>query len=256
MRWAAAGILVYALLVVLDREPTVDARPEFARRETLACGYCHIQPRGGGPRNSNGLRYARNEFKFPAEKGNLNSFGNAKQRAVMVRARKLVRIDHVQAAHKELTRLAKTVKEPPAKKLVEDELHALAVKGDEMLGRARLLLRKSSPKKRATGVEMLCIVASSYKGVAAQKEASAELKELRKDKALKSLVKAEEREEKARQLLLSGLALQIDGKAKNAAKVFTKIGKSYPGTRAATEADLLLHPDKRKQEEKKAAKPK
>jgi len=249
MRWAVAGIVLYALAVLADQEPIAAARPEFARRESLACGYCHIQPRGGGPRNSNGLRYARNEFSFPTKKGDLNSFEVTKQREAMVRARKLMRIDNVQAAHKELTRLAKTVKEPSAKKLVEAELHAIAVKGDEMLGQARLLLRKSNQKKRATGVEMLCIVASAYRGVEAEREASAQLKELRKDKSYKDLVKQEEREEKARQLLLGGLGLQVEGKEKNAVKVFEKVRKKYKGTRAAHDAELLLDPEKAKAEQ-------
>ena len=246
MRWIGAGIVLYALVVAVGQEPTAAARPEFARRESLACGYCHIQPRGGGPRNSNGLRYARNEFRFPEQKGNLNSFKKAKQRESMVQARKLMRIDDVQAAYKQLSRLAKSVKEPPAKKLVEAELHAIAVKGDEMLGQARLLLRKSSPKKRATGVEMLCIVATAYRGVEAAEEAAEQLKALRKDKDFKELVKREEREEKARQALLDGLALQLSGKEKSARKAFEKVRKRYPGTRAAQDAGLLLDPDKEK----------
>jgi hypothetical protein len=248
MRWVVAGVALYALVVVVGQEPTAAARPEFARRESLACGYCHIQPRGGGPRNSNGLRYARNEFSFPAEKGDLNSFEDEKDRAAMVRARKLLRVDNVQAAHKELTRLARRVKEPAARKLVEAELHAIAVKGDEMLGQARLLLRKSSEKKQATGVEMLCVVASAYRGVNAEREASDQLKELGKDKEFKDLIKQEEREEKARQVLLGGLALRIDGKEKSARKVFEKVRKSYAGTRADREAELLLDPEKAKAE--------
>ena len=69
------------------------------------------------------------------------------------------------------------------------------------------------------------------------------------------MIKAEEREEKARQVLLGGLALRVDGKEKNARKVFVKIGKSYAGTRAAHEADLLLHPEKRKEAEEQTLPP-
>ena len=244
-----AALLLSAILLA----PTAEARPEFARRETLACGYCHIQPRGGGPRNANGLRYARNEFKFPVTKGNLNSFTKPKQRASMVRARELIRIDNVRAAHTELTRLARGVKEQSAKELVASELHQLGVRGDEILGQARLLLRKTSPKKRETGIEMLCIVASAYKGLDAQVQASADLKELRRDKQFKELVKREEREEKARQALLTALAQRLNGKDKKARKSLGKVRKSYAGTRAAERAAELLDP---KQEPKKEPKKK
>ena len=55
-------LLPLSLAVILAGTPEpVDARPEFARREGRACGYCHINPRGGGARNSRGLQYARNE---------------------------------------------------------------------------------------------------------------------------------------------------------------------------------------------------
>ena len=243
-----AGILLYAILLATGREPAAEARPEFARRESLACGYCHIQPRGGGPRNANGLRYARNEFKFPPSKGNLNSFEKPKQRAVMVRARELIRLDHVREAHKELTRLARSVKGEAAQALVAAELHELGVRGDEILGQARLLLRKRSPEKRETGVEMLCIVVSAYKGLDAQERAAADLKELRRDKDLKEVVKREEREEKARQLLLSALAQRLDGDSKKATKTLEKVRKRYKGTRAAERAAELLDPEAAKKE--------
>ena len=80
--------LTLLLLALVAQE--ADARPPFARREQKACGYCHINPRGGGARNQTGLLYARNEFSFPPRKGNLNTFTRAKDRAAMVRARKLM----------------------------------------------------------------------------------------------------------------------------------------------------------------------
>lgn len=239
-----AGLFLYAILLLAGREPTAEARPEFARRERLACGYCHIQPRGGGPRNGNGLRYARNEFKFPAAKGDLNSFKKPKQRAAMVRARKLIRLDHVRAAHTELTRLSRGVKDGPARTLVDSELHQLGVRGDEILGQARILLRKNNSKKRETGIEMLCIVVSAYKGLEVQKEAAADLKELRRDKQYKDLVKREEREEKARQLLLGALTQQLDGRKKKATQLLEKVRKQYAGTRAAERAAEILDPPK------------
>jgi hypothetical protein len=238
MRWVGVLSLVY-LLIPLAGPRTAEARPEFARREQLACGYCHIQPRGGGPRNSNGLRYARNEFKFPKEKGTLNSFPKGRQREAVVRARKMLRINNIQEAHEELTRLSRQLKEGPAKELVDAELHAISVRGDEILGQARLLLRKRKPKARATGVELLYLLFAEYRGLAVRDKAAADLKELKKQKELAELIKRENAESKARLLLLDALAQQSDGKAKKAAKSIEKLQKKYPDSRAAKRAAEL-----------------
>ena len=43
----------------------VYSRPEFAAREGKPCSFCHIDPAGGGPRNSVGQFFEKNGFKFP-----------------------------------------------------------------------------------------------------------------------------------------------------------------------------------------------
>ncbi|MEM8884196.1 MAG: hypothetical protein AAGD14_09020 [Planctomycetota bacterium] len=232
MRAAALGLLVYGLLLA-GATDTAEARPEFARRETLACGYCHIQPRGGGPRNANGIRYARHEFKFPPRKGDLNSFPEGRARKTMVRARKLVRVDHVQAARKELLRLQRSLKPGPAKTLVEAELRALDVRGEQILGSARVLLRKNNAKKRATGIELLCLLAAEYKGTDAGSKAAADLKEAKRDKALKPVIEKETTEAKARRIWLDARAFEVEGKAGKAAKAEEKLLTKYATSRAA-----------------------
>jgi len=238
MRWAGLLCGIY-LLIPLMAPRIAQARPEFARREGLACGYCHIQPRGGGPRNANGLTYARNEFKFPEETGTLNSFENGRERDAMVRARKMLRINHIGEAHQEFAKLAKKLPDGPAKTLVEAELHTLEVRGDEVLGEARLLLRKSKPKDRETGVEMLLVLATEYKGLPAREKALADLKELKRDKTLKEVLEREQQEEKARLMLLDALALKVDGKPGKAAKSLEKLTSKYPDSRAAKQAAEL-----------------
>ena len=64
------ALLALVIVGVLRPRPSY-GKPEFARREGRACGYCHINPRGGGTRNQTGLLYARNELKFLARPGNL-----------------------------------------------------------------------------------------------------------------------------------------------------------------------------------------
>jgi hypothetical protein len=40
------------------------AKPEYARKENKACGYCHVKSDGGGPRNARGVYYAMHNHTF------------------------------------------------------------------------------------------------------------------------------------------------------------------------------------------------
>ncbi len=44
------------------------ARPEYARREMKPCGYCHVNNRGGGPRNARGMYYQAHNLSFEGYK--------------------------------------------------------------------------------------------------------------------------------------------------------------------------------------------
>ncbi len=56
-----AMIVVGALCVV---GTSAAARPEYAAKENKACGYCHVNEAGGGPRNPRGLYYAAHNHSF------------------------------------------------------------------------------------------------------------------------------------------------------------------------------------------------
>ena len=235
-----------ALALAIAKAPAVSARPEFARRESKACGYCHINPRGGGARNQTGLAYARNEFSFPTTKGNLNSFQRAKDRAAMVRARKMIDIDHTRAAVRQLTKLLRSVKrDPSVAKLVADEIHGLDVRGTEILGQARRMLRG---KDRDEGVELLVLLSVQYKDLDVHDEAMTDLKELKKEKELRDLIKKEGREAKARQVYLDGMLYRIEGNPGKARKTFEKLLKSYPRSRAAADLQKAEEEAKKKKD--------
>ena len=56
-----AGVLL-AALVALPRSAT--ALPAYSQKEGKACGYCHVNPAGGGERNAKGKQYEANGHKF------------------------------------------------------------------------------------------------------------------------------------------------------------------------------------------------
>jgi len=236
VRGAVPLLLAFAAILFAGSRP-VAARPEFARREMKACGYCHINPRGGGPRNQRGLEYARNDFRFPTTKGEPSAMRPADKEA-FARIDKLLDLDHVPAAVKDLRRLAKTgKKDDPARRLAEGKLHDLEVKGTEILGRARLLVRGDSPDE---GVELLALVASVYKDLDVGKEAQADLRELRREPGHKDRIAREERESKARLLYLDGILQRMDGHAEQAEKTLRSVAEGYDGSRAAKLATAAL----------------
>ncbi|MGQ0615108.1 MAG: hypothetical protein ACT4PV_15355 [Planctomycetaceae bacterium] len=233
---ALLPLLPLAAALLLPSRTPVEARPEFAQREGKACGFCHINPRGGGPRNDTGVTYARNGFKFLQEAAEVKDLERESDRDAMRRVRRMLDVQHVPAAIAELKRLRKTIKGDAGKQLAADELHRLDVKGTERLGRGRLLLRSSAPDGIAEGVELIVLVSVEFKGLSVQEEAAKDLKELLKEPALKDLVRREETEARARQLLLDAALQAAEGEAERSVELYRQVTERYPESRAAAEA--------------------
>jgi hypothetical protein len=67
---SAAGILmVLAVLATFAPSRRADALPSYAQQTGLACGRCHVNPAGGGPRTAFGNAFAANGHKVPAKSG-------------------------------------------------------------------------------------------------------------------------------------------------------------------------------------------
>jgi hypothetical protein len=58
----AIGVFGAAALVVAPR--SAEAKPEYAAKEGKPCGYCHVNPAGGGARNAMGKKYEANGHTF------------------------------------------------------------------------------------------------------------------------------------------------------------------------------------------------
>jgi hypothetical protein len=64
---AGAGTLVAGIIsavVLVTASQNAHAKPEYAAKEGKPCGYCHVNPAGGGPRNAKGKQYQANGHKF------------------------------------------------------------------------------------------------------------------------------------------------------------------------------------------------
>lgn len=57
-----AAFVLLASMVAAPR--SASATPAYAGKEGKPCGYCHVNPAGGGPRNAKGKAYEANGHKF------------------------------------------------------------------------------------------------------------------------------------------------------------------------------------------------
>ena len=62
---AGTAALILALATFAVPRPAV-ALPIYAKQTGLACGRCHVNPAGGGPRNAFGNAFAANGHKLPS----------------------------------------------------------------------------------------------------------------------------------------------------------------------------------------------
>jgi len=61
----AVALAAVALLTGLLFAPrSASALPAYAQKEGKPCGYCHVNPAGGGERNAKGKQYEANGHKF------------------------------------------------------------------------------------------------------------------------------------------------------------------------------------------------
>ena len=61
----AMGLAVMALLTGFLVAPrAANALPAYAQKEGKPCGFCHVNPAGGGERNAKGKQYEANGHSF------------------------------------------------------------------------------------------------------------------------------------------------------------------------------------------------
>jgi len=65
---AIAVALVVGGALMISAPRSAQALPAYAAETGKACGACHQNPAGGGPRNAFGEAFAANGHKLPAKK--------------------------------------------------------------------------------------------------------------------------------------------------------------------------------------------
>ncbi len=75
---AAAVVTLGIATSVLGPVPAAEARPEYAKKEKKDCSFCHVDPKGGGPRNATGQDYERNGHRFLPGSAGAGGYGEDK----------------------------------------------------------------------------------------------------------------------------------------------------------------------------------
>ena len=59
------GVAAAALIATVVSAPReAAATPAYAAQTKKACGFCHVNPAGGGPRNGTGTKFEQNGHKL------------------------------------------------------------------------------------------------------------------------------------------------------------------------------------------------
>ncbi len=62
--FGCAAVAAIAAAMMVGGPRVAHATPAYAAKEGKACGYCHVNAAGGGPRNDVGKKYEANGHKF------------------------------------------------------------------------------------------------------------------------------------------------------------------------------------------------
>ncbi|MFO0933495.1 MAG: hypothetical protein U1E39_12400 [Planctomycetota bacterium] len=236
---AAAAVVSVAVAPL----PTADAKPAFSQKEGKPCGYCHTNPRGGGPRNEKGNEYQRNGFKFataPAGKGYgedeaFKSQGNADRYEF---ARAALQNEHFADAFRRIAEL----------KLKEDKKgtgYQKAVNLEAIVeGKGRDLIRAAKEAieggKAADAADALARVELEFKGREPAKDVAARRADLLKLPGGKEADAKARIDAPQRVRLLDARMKEVEGDVAAAQKILEDMLAKWPEGRFATDAKTKL----------------
>lgn len=241
----AAVVLAAAAVVsvVLVPPPTAEAKPAYSQKEGKPCGFCHTNPRGGGPRNEKGEEYQRDGFKFaaaPAGKG----YGEDEAFKSQVNAdryefaRAALQNEHYADAFRRLAEL----------KLREDKKgtgYQKAINLEAIVeGKGRDLVRAAKEAiqggKAAEAADALARVELEFKGRDAAKEVAARRAELLKLPGGKEADAKARIDAPQRVRFLDARMKEVEGDDPAAMKILEDMLTKWPDGRFATDAKTKL----------------
>jgi hypothetical protein len=236
-----ALVLVPAATVVsvaLTPARPAEAKQEFANREKKPCGFCHVNPRGGGPRNDKGNEYQRNGFKFPVTNakgfGEDNAFKNQANADAFEFARAALQNEHYADAYRRVAEVKSKEDKKGAgfAKLINLE-GLLDGKGRDLIRAAKEAIEGGKAPEAA---EAIARVETEFKGREPAKDVAKWRAELVKLPGGKDADTKAKLEEPQRVRFLDARMKEVEGDNASALKILDEMIAKWPDGKFATDA--------------------
>jgi vacuolar-type H+-ATPase subunit E/Vma4 len=192
-------VVVAAAVGVLASPREALATRVFAKKEGKACSFCHINPKGGGPRNQTGRDYEANGYAFAVK-----TWSNDDNQQKYLRANSAIIAQWYAEADRVLDDLAKAEKEKAGVALIASARDKYKATPAAWLHDAKTSIMKGAPALPTAAVS-LAKLESQFPKSAEGKEAVRLLDKYAKDAATKDVADHARAVEKARGVVLEGI---------------------------------------------------
>jgi hypothetical protein len=228
----AAGMAVTAAA------PGVEARPEYAKKEGKDCSFCHVNPKGGGPRTPKGDEYAKNGHKFPPQGyGQDSAFTTEANGKAFELVKKAMELEHWLDALTRIKELKSKEKKGPAAQLLLNTENQVDGKGDDLAKSAREAVTSGKVQEAS---EALVRVETEFKGRRAGPGATKIRSDLEKLPGAKEALEAAKALETQRLLWLDASMKEAAGDVPSAIRLLTDLLAKFPGGPFSTDAKTKL----------------
>src|SRR5262245_39816498 len=233
----AAATLVAAFLLG-SAAPDAHARPEYAKKEGKECSFCHVNPKGGGPRNAKGDEYAKNGHKFLAQGfGQDAAFSSEANGKAFDLVQKAISFEHWSDALTRIKDLKSKEKKGAAAQLLLNTEGQVDGKGRDLAKTAKESVTSGKAKEAS---EALLRVEVEFKGRDAAKDAPKIRSDVEKLAGGKEALEAARTLETQRVAWLDAEMKEAAGDAAGAIRALTDLLAKFPDGPYATDAKTKL----------------
>jgi hypothetical protein len=234
---AAAALAVgFALAGPVER---AEARPAYSQREGKDCAFCHVNPRGGGPRNAKGEEYQKNGLTFSVAKGfgEDRAFTTEANGKTFSLVRVAIGLGHFKYALAKLKSLDGKEKSTAGKQLVLNTFPVVDGRGRDLLKVAKDAVTNGMVKDAA---ESLARVESEFAGREPAKEVGKVREGLQKLPGGPEAYKAAVAMQPQRLQYLDALMKVEEGDVTSGVKLLTDFTTKFPDSPFTAEAKAKI----------------
>jgi vacuolar-type H+-ATPase subunit E/Vma4 len=192
-------VVVAAAVGVLASPREALATRVFAKKEGKACAFCHVNPKGGGPRNATGRDYEANGYAFAVK-----TWSSDENQQKYLRANSAIIAQWYAEADRVLDDLAKAEKEKAGVALIATARDKYKATPAAWMHDAKTWIMKGAPGV-PTAATSLAKLESQFGKTAEGKEAIRLLDKYAKDPTTKDVADHARVVEKARGVVLEGV---------------------------------------------------